>query len=314
MGRLTARQRLAAIVLVVVAACFVTLDVAGSGLDGAHGGVRGALGALYRGTDGVIGPARHFVQGLPTAGSNHDKITRLRRENVALRAQLAADGADTRTRSSLAKLRLAAGAGGYRVLPARAVAVGPGQGFEWTVTLDVGSHDGVRAGQTVTDGVALVGRILHTSATSCVVLLAADPGSGVGARDTRNGELGVATGQGPRGYAFTPLDPAASLRVGDTLRTGPAGGSTYTAGLEIGTITALHASAGAAATADVRPAASPTSVDLVGVILAPAPSTDIASARSRCARDDARAGGGGARGDADGAAASGDARRPGHDA
>ena len=94
MRRLTARQRLAAIVLAVVAACFVTLDVAGSGLDGAHGGVRGALGALYRGTDGVIGPARHFVQGLPAAGSNQDKIAQLRKENAALRARLAADGAD----------------------------------------------------------------------------------------------------------------------------------------------------------------------------------------------------------------------------
>jgi len=278
--RLTARQRLAATVLAVVAACFVTLDVAGSGLDGAHGGVRGALGALYRGTDGVIGPARNFLQGLPAAGSNHDKITKLREENAALRARLAADGADARTRASLAKLHLAAGR--YRVLPARAIAVGPGQGFDWTLTLDVGSHDGARAGQTVTDGAALVGRVLHVSATSCVVLLAADPGSGVGARDTRNGQLGVATGRGPRGYTFVPLDPTASLQVGDTVQTGPAGRSTYTPGLAIGTITALHTSAGATVAADVRPAASPTALDLVGVILAlprAATPSDVASAR-----------------------------------
>jgi rod shape-determining protein MreC len=272
--RLTARQRLAAIVLAVVAACFVTLDVAGSGLDGAHGGVRGALGALYRGTDGVLGPARRFVQGVPSAGSNQDKIAQLRKENAALRARLAADGADARTRAGLAKLHLAAG--GYRVLPARAIAVGPGQGFDWTLSLDVGSSDGVRAGQTVTDGVALVGRVLHTSATSCVVLLGADPGSGVGARDTRNGQLGVATGHGLQGYTFVPLDPATSLQVGDTVQTGPAGRSTYTPGLAIGTITALHTAAGAV-TADVRTAAPPTALDLVGVILSPTP--DIASAR-----------------------------------
>ncbi|HEY2985948.1 MAG TPA: rod shape-determining protein MreC [Jatrophihabitantaceae bacterium] len=274
MRRLTARQRLAAIVLVVVAACFVTLDVAGSGLDDAHGGVRGALGALYRGTDGALGPARRFVQGLPAAGSNEDKIAQLRKENAALRARLAVDGADARTKAALAKLHLAAG--GYRVLPARAIAVGPGQGFDWTLSLDVGSSDGVRAGQTVTDGVALVGRVLHTSATSCVVLLAADPGSGVGARDTRNGQLGVATGHGPHGYTFVPLDPDTALQVGDTVQTGPAGRSTYTPGLAIGTITAVHTAAGAV-TADVRTAAPPTALDLVGVILAPTP--DIASAR-----------------------------------
>ncbi len=269
MRRLTARQRLAAITLAVLASCFITLDVAGSGLDGAHGGVRGAMGALYRGTDGVIGPARHFVQGLPGAGSNHDTVAKLRHENATLRSQLAAEAADARTRSSLAKLQLAADSGGYRVLPARVIALGPGQGFDWTATLDVGSNGGVRAGQTVTDGVALVGRILHTSATSCVVLLAADPGSGVGARDMRTAQLAIATGQGPKGYSATPLDPGVVLRVGDALETGPAGHSTYAPGLAIGTITAVRTSADGAVTASVRPAASATALDLVGVILTP---------------------------------------------
>jgi rod shape-determining protein MreC len=269
MSRLTARQRLAAIVLAVVAACFITLDVAGSGLDGAHGGVRGALGALYRGTDGVIGPVRGFVQGLPSAGTNHDKIAALRHENAALTARLAADAADARTRTSLSRMQLAADTGRFRVLPARVIALGPGQGFDWTVTLDAGSRSGVRTGQSVTDGVGLVGRVLHTSATSCVVLLAADAGSGVGVRDMRTGELAVVTGQGPGGFRLAPLDPAASLRVGDALQTGPAGGSTYVAGLAIGTITAVHTSADGAVTASVRPAVSATALDLVGVILGP---------------------------------------------
>ncbi len=269
MRRLTARQRLATIVLAVVAACFITLDVAGSGLDGAHGGVRGALGALYRGTDGVIGPVRHFVQGLPSAGANHDTIARLRHDNAALKASLAADAADTRTRSSLDKLQLAADSSGQRVLPARVIALGPGQGFDWTVTLDQGSHSGIRAGETVTDGSALVGRVLHTSATSCVVLLAADPGSGVGARDMRTGQLALATGQGPDGFTVAPLDPRTVLLVGDALETGPAGRSTYTPGLSIGTITAVHTSADGAVTASVRPAVSATALDLVGVILSP---------------------------------------------
>src|SRR5207247_9268969 len=118
----------------------------GSGLAGGPGGVRGASGARDRGTDGVLGPARHFVEGLPAAGSNQNKIAQLRKENAALRARLAADGADARTRAGLAKLHLAAG--GDRVLPPRAIAVGPGQGFDWTLSLDVGSRDGLRAGQT----------------------------------------------------------------------------------------------------------------------------------------------------------------------
>jgi len=243
--RLTRRQRLAATALVAVALLFLTIDVTGSGLRGAHGGVRGALGALYRGTDGLISPVRRFVQGVPDAGANRDTIDRLRSENAQLRARLAQDAADASASEAL----------------------GPGLGFDWTVTLDVGSHNGVQNGQTVTDGVGLVGRVLHTNAISCTVLLAADPGSGVGARDTRTGELALATGQGTSGFQVSPLDPAAQLSVGDQLVTGPAGESTYVAGLALGTVTSVHTSADGMTVAQVRPAASPTALDLVGVIM-----------------------------------------------
>ena len=50
----------------------------------------------------------------------------------------------------------------------------------------------MQVGQTVTDGAGLVGRVLHADASTSVVLLAADPGSGVGVRDVRTGEIGVA--------------------------------------------------------------------------------------------------------------------------
>lgn len=258
--RLTRRQRLAATVLVAVALLFLTIDVTGSGLRGAHGGVRGALGALYRGTDGLISPVRRFVQGVPDAGANRDTIDRLRSENAQLRARLAQDAADASASEALSRLPTTS-------VPARVMALGPGLGFDWTVTLDVGSHNGVQNGQTVTDGVGLVGRVLHTNAISCTVLLAADPGSGVGARDTRTGELALATGQGTSGFQVSPLDPAAQLSVGDQLVTGPAGESTYVAGLALGTVTSVHTSADGMTVAQVRPAASPTALDLVGVIM-----------------------------------------------
>ena len=63
MRRLTRRQRMAAIVLAVVALCFITLDLGGGSLQGAHSGVRGALGSLYRGTDTVLGPVRRWFTG-----------------------------------------------------------------------------------------------------------------------------------------------------------------------------------------------------------------------------------------------------------
>lgn len=267
MRRLTRRQRIAATVLAVLALGFITLDLGGSSLTSAHSGVRGELGSLYRGTDAVLGPARRFVQGLPSAGTNQARIGELKQENARLRAQLVQAQADKATRAQLARLQLAAADSGHRILPARVIALGPGQGFDWTVTLDVGTSSGVRAGLTVTDGGGLVGRVLHADRDTSVVLLAADPGSGVGSRDLRSGQVGIATGEGRAGFTFVPLDPEAVVRVGDQLVTGPLGSTSYVAGLAVGTVTAVRTSADGTVRATVRPIAPPSGLDLVGVLL-----------------------------------------------
>ncbi len=265
--RLTRRQRVAAVVLAAVAACFLTLDLTGSSLSTAHSGVRGLLGSLYRGTDSVLGPVRRFVQGVPHASSNEERVRVLQHENAVLKKQLADINTDRRTAAELARLRLSATDGRYRVLPARVLAISPSEGFDWTVTIDTGTSSGVKVGQSVTDGNGLVGRVLHADTATSVVLLAVDPGSGVGARDLRTGQVGVATGLGADGFKFRPLDPKAKLRVGDQLDTGPAGSSSYIADLAVGKITAVRVAAGGTTLALAEPTSSPTALDLVGVIL-----------------------------------------------
>lgn len=267
MRQLTRRQRMAALALIVTALCFLTLDLGGGALRSAHSGVRGTLGSLYRGTDGMLGPVRRFVQGIPSAGSNQARVRALQHENEVLRGKLATAAADTTTHDQLARLQLAADSTGLHVLPARVIALGPGQGFDWTVTLDAGTREGVRVGQTVTDGNGLVGRVLHADSASSVVLLGADPGSGVGARDLRTGQIGVATGQGVDGFSFVPLDPKASLRVGDHLVTGPTGASSYVSDVSVGVVIAVRTSSDGTTRADVVATASPTSLDLVGVLI-----------------------------------------------
>jgi rod shape-determining protein MreC len=274
--RLSFRQRLGALVLSAVAAGFLTLDLTGGSLHDAHSGARGLLGSLYRGTDSVFGPARRFVQGVPDAGQDSSRIAALQRENATLRAQLSANAQDATTSAELAKLQLAAGTLGSRVVAARVIAFGAGEGFDWTATINVGTSSGVNINQTVTSADGLIGRVLQAEASTSVVLLAADPKSGVGVRDLRNGELGVATGAGTAGFTVSPLDPVADLRVGDMLETGPAGSSTYAAGLQVGTITAVRTQDGAV-TATVRPAMKPTEIDVVGVILSNTPPISQAS-------------------------------------
>jgi rod shape-determining protein MreC len=80
--------------------------------------------------------------------------------------------------------------GRYKVLPARVIAIGPAQGFSWTVTIDAGSRDGLRVDMTVLNGDGLVGRIKNVSSSTSTVLLAADPSVRVGVRLERTLHVG----------------------------------------------------------------------------------------------------------------------------
>ena len=63
---------MSALVLAVVALCFITLDLGGGSLQGAHSGVRGSLGSLYRGTDTVLGPVRRMLPPVGVGGMGLD--------------------------------------------------------------------------------------------------------------------------------------------------------------------------------------------------------------------------------------------------
>ena len=267
MKRLTRRQRRAALALAVVAVLFIGSDALGASYAEARGGVHGFFGALYRGTDSVFRPARRWIQALPHLGRDATTIARLRDQVATLRRQNAKLLEEDGSGAQLRQLQLQAIRGGYSVVPARVIAIGSGAGFDWTVTLDAGSSDKIKVGQTVIAGASLLGRVVRVAPTSSTVLLAADPGSGVGVRDQRNGQLGVVTGQGTGGFRFRPLDPNAAPKVGDVLVSGPARTSTYVPGLSVGTVSSVETAPTGAVSAAVKAAVAPTSLDIVGVVL-----------------------------------------------
>jgi rod shape-determining protein MreC len=269
MRKLSRRQQLAAIALSVLALLFISLDFAGGSLSGARGGTTGALGSLYRGTDSVIGPVRRFIQGVPDVAGNRRELARLRLQNQQLQQQLYDAAANQATARRLSTLQLQADSQNWKIMPARVIATGPGAGFAWTVTVDAGSRDGVQEGQTVTDGLGLVGRVLAVHQTSSVVLLAADPASGVGVRDVRSGQLLLATGKGTGGIVASPLDGQLDVRRGDRLVTGPAGKSTFAPGITVGTVSSVGGAQDGTVTVQLVPATDLTRLDLVGIVLLP---------------------------------------------
>jgi rod shape-determining protein MreC len=267
MRKLTRRQQIGAAALTLVALFFISLDFAGGSLRSARGGATGALGSLYRGTDSVIGPVRRFIQGVPDVADNRSRIAALQQDNDTLRRKLADAQLDSGSAKRLNDLQLQANSAGWQILPARVIATGPGAGFEWTVTVDVGSREHVLLSQTVSDGFGLVGRVIAVHQTNSVVLLAADPTAGVGVRDTRSGELLLARGNGSRGITAAPLDDNVDIKVGDHLVTGPAGQTTFVNGIEVGVITKVSRSIAGMISATVRPTAPQAGLDLIGIVL-----------------------------------------------
>jgi cell shape-determining protein MreC len=86
-------------------------------------------------------------------------------------------------------------------------------------------------------------------------------------RDTRSGELLLATGSGSHGIQASPLEDDVDVKVGDHLVTGPVGGTTFVHGIEVGTVSSVTTSSSGTVSVALRPTASQTSLDLVGIVL-----------------------------------------------
>ena len=120
------------------------------------------------------------------------------------------------------------------------------------VTLDVGSHAGVRPGAGVIDEDGVVGRVIEAEPFSSKVLLVTDLESKVPAVVQRGRWWGIATGTNSR-IALQYVSQDAKLRVGDVVVTGE--GRSFHAGYTLGTIRAIYHPEGALyQTALVEPA------------------------------------------------------------
>ncbi|MDP9241445.1 MAG: rod shape-determining protein MreC [Actinomycetota bacterium] len=268
MSRPSRRRRLALTVLLLISLTFFTLDYRmsdGSAFSGLRAAAGSVIGPVQRTAAGVFAP---MVRAISAVRGGSDDTDRLRRDNKRLTQQLRGAQLDRATAQQLQRLRLLAGAGGYRTVPGRVVALGPSAGLEWTGTIDVGTRDGVQPGMTVVNGDGLVGRVKRASAYTAVVLLAVDPMSAVGSRLEGSGQLGLCKGDGLHPMHLQLLDPQARVAVGDRLVTGPFGETTYAPGVPLGRVSAVLPSTGVLVrSAEVEPYVDFTALDVVGVVI-----------------------------------------------
>ena len=237
------------------------------------------LDSLRRGSDMIFGPAQralggaartvgNALGGLPSLGSKDKQLAELRRRNQELEAQVRQTEDLRRQKAEWDALMHLKDFGTYTLVPAHVSAISRSFGFEWTATIDVGSQDGVKEGQTVVSGLGLVGRTKRVGPYTSVIILVLDKDFAVGSRLQRTASFGIAAGDGGRGgsMTFELVGQNSEIRKGDVLLT--AGSDTFVPGVPVGRVTAIDGSANALTRrARVQPFADVTALDLVGVVV-----------------------------------------------
>ncbi len=268
----TRRARLVLGVLLIAAVALITVDFRDGGSSPVRGAGAGFFGPVERVTSDVTSPISsvfNWVTGGPSADS---KIAALQAANARLRAELSSAQLSQADEAQLSSLLRLAGRGGYRIVAASVIAAG--EDYANSVTLDVGSRDGVHAQETVLNGDGLVGTVTQVSADTSTVLLATDASSVAGARMAGSNQIGAVTGtgkslSGPSVLQLRLFDANAALQPGQALVTfGSVQDRPYVPGVPIGQVTKVQGNAGSLTqTALVKPFVNFTSLGVVGIVV-----------------------------------------------
>lgn len=163
-----------------------------------------------------------------------------------------------------------------RVIAARVIGSGVSN-FEWDVTIDRGSDDGIQLDMPVvtgaSDGPRLVGRIIRVTPISSVVQLMIDPDFAVAGRLSTSKESGLVTGRGEEdlrmahlrpGIEVSETEPESVFTVGYEVNGQP---GLYPAGILIGTVSRAFSEPDAVESAvTIRPAVDFSTLEYVLVI------------------------------------------------
>lgn len=274
------RARILLAVLTLVALVFITVDV--------RTGPTGPLTWVREGAAVVFGPVQ---EGLATmirpVGEAFDQVGELlglRDENARLRAELDRARQQQRSLADLARQnrhlrdmlgmrrRLVARDTRFSFLAARVIALGPSN-FEWTITVDVGTRDGVRRDMTVVNGDGLVGRVVQAGPTTSRVLLAIDRSFSAAVRIAPTGEQGYLEGNAGDPLRLTLLNPEAKVGEDQQIVTASYRGGIFPEGIPVGTVSRVGKETGLLErTVLVNPAVNFTRLEFVDVLLrAPPP-------------------------------------------
>lgn len=266
------RSRLLLVLLLVSALFLITLDLRGVNLaTSVRSVVATAFSPLESLAARIFSPIGNFTSDLRNFNQSKKKINDLTKEVDLLKSKEVLDEDLVAQVSQLKNLLDLAGRGGYKVLAAKVVNRGSAATFKQTITIDVGSNDGVAKNMTVIADGGLVGVVKSVTSNNAIVLLMSDPSFKIGVRIAGTQSIGVISGQGGDTYLLQLLDATGEIKVGDNLvARGSENGRPYVPGVPVGEVTKVQSNASAITqNADVIGFVNNDRVSVVAVVVAP---------------------------------------------
>jgi rod shape-determining protein MreC len=266
------RSRLLLVLLLVSSLFLITLDLRGVNLAGSiRSGVSTVISPVENLFSKLLSPVGNLASDVKNFGQSKKKIAELSKQVDELKAKQIIDEDTVGQLNQLKNVLDLAGRGGYKVVSARVINRGSTESFKETLTIDVGSSDGISRNMTVISESGLVGVIKSVGSNSSIVLLMSDPTFKIGVRIAGTQSIGVVSGQGGSTYLLQLLDATGEIKVGDTLvARGSQDGRPFVPGVPVGTVTTVQSNASSITqNADVASMTNLEKLSIVAVVITP---------------------------------------------
>jgi rod shape-determining protein MreC len=266
------RSRLLLVLLLVSSLFLITLDLRGVNLAGSiRSGVSTVISPVENLFSKLLSPVGNLARDVKNFGQSKKKIAELSKQVDELKAKQIIDEDTVGQLNQLKNVLDLAGRGGYKVVSARVINRGSTESFKETLTIDVGSSDGISRNMTVISESGLVGVIKSVGSNSSIVLLMSDPTFKIGVRIAGTQSIGVVSGQGGSTYLLQLLDATGEIKVGDTLvARGSQDGRPFVPGVPVGTVTTVQSNASSITqNADVASMTNLEKLSIVAVVITP---------------------------------------------
>jgi rod shape-determining protein MreC len=261
--------RLLVVSLVMMSLLTITVDYRGGErgpLEAAGQGALQVVVALQSGVSKIVRPIGSFLSGIAHIGSLRSENDKLKAQIKALEARAGQTVSDKRVIQELTGLLKLTEDLKLKGVAGRVVGESVSN-FEWSVTIQLGSADGVKVNDAVVSGDGLVGHVIDVAGHACKVQLIIDPDSAVAGRLASSGETGLVVGQRSRPLTMDLVNSDAKVFPDEQVLTSGYQQGLYPPEIPIGKVSHVFSRPGSLTTTiELVPAVDFSSLEFVLVV------------------------------------------------